>query len=165
DAARRVVGDTAQLLTNRAHALRRLDRVEEAVADLQQAIARRPDFAEAHFELGMARLTLGDFADGFDEYEWRWKTAAFAPSRRAFTAPVWTGAQELAGKPILLHAEQGLGDTIQLVRYVPLVARRGARVILEVQPELVALLAGSAGAAEVIARGCKLPRFDLHCPL
>ena len=165
DAARRVVGETAQLLTNRAHALRRLDRVEEAVADLQQAIARRPDFAEAHFELGMARLTLGDFARGWDEYEWRWKTAAFAANRRAFASPLWTGAQDLAGKTILLLAEHGLGDTIQLVRDVPLVARRGARVILEVQPELVALLAGVAGAAAVIARGRKLPRFDLHCPL
>jgi tetratricopeptide (TPR) repeat protein len=165
DAARRVAGDDAQLLTNRAHALRRLDRVEEAVADLQRAIARRPDFAEAHFELGMARLALGDFAGGWSEYEWRWKTAAFAPSRRTFKSPLWIGEQDLAAKTILLHAEQGLGDTIQFVRYVPLVARRGATVVLEVQPELVSLLAGFPGAASVIAHGRKLPRFDLHCPL
>jgi tetratricopeptide (TPR) repeat protein len=165
DAARRVAGDTAQLLTNRAHALRRLDRVEEAVADLQNAIARSPDFAEAHFELGMARLTLGDFAGGRTEYEWRWRTGAFAPNRRPFTSPLWTGEQDLADKTILLHGEQGLGDTIQFVRYVPLVARRGATVILEVQPELASLLAGLDGAACVIARGHKLPRFDLHCPL
>jgi len=165
DAARRVAGDTAQLLTNRAHALRRLDRVAEAVADLEAAIARRPDFAEAHFELGMARLALGDFAGGWPEYEWRWKTAAFAPSRRTFTSPQWTGEQDLAGKTILLHGEQGLGDTIQLVRYAPLVARRGATVILEVQPKLASLLAQFAGATSVVARGRKLPRFDLHCPL
>jgi Tfp pilus assembly protein PilF len=165
DAARRVVGDTARLLTNRAHALRRLDRIEEAVADLQNAIACRPDFAEAHFELGMARLARGDFAGGWDEYEWRWKTGTFAPSRRPFTSPLWTGAQDLTDRTILLHGEQGLGDTIQFARFVPLVARRGARVILEVQPELVSLLAGFAGAASVIARGRKLPRFDLHCPL
>ena len=165
DAARRIVGDTAQLLTNRAHALRRLDRVEEAVADLHNAIARRPDFAEAHFELGMAQLTLGDFAGGWDEYEWRWKAAAFSAHQRPFTSPLWTGAQDLTGKTILLHGEQGLGDTIQFVRYVPLVARRGASVVLEVQPELVALLSGFAGASCVIARGRKLPRFDLHCPL
>jgi tetratricopeptide (TPR) repeat protein len=165
DAARRIAGDNAQLLTNRAHALRRLDRVEEAVADLQQAIACRPDFAEAHFELGMARLTLGDFARGWDEYEWRWQTGAFAGSRRPFVSPLWTGAQDLTDKTILLHAEQGLGDTIQLVRYVPRVAGRGATVILEVQPELVSLLTGLAGATRVIARGRKPPRFDLHCPL
>jgi tetratricopeptide (TPR) repeat protein len=165
DAARRIVGDTVQLITNRAHALRRLDRVEEAVAELQKAIAVRADFAEAHFELGMARLTLGDFAGGWPEYEWRWKTAAFAPGGRPFASPLWTGEQDLAGKTVLLHGEQGLGDTIQFARYVPLVAARGATVILEVQPELTSLLAGLAGAASVIARGRKLPRFDLHCPL
>src|SRR5262249_47716141 len=108
---------------------------------------------------------LGDFAGGWSEYEWRWKTGAFASNRRTFTSPLWTGEQSLAGKTILLHGEQGLGDTIQFVRYVPLVARRGARVILEVQPELLSLLPGFAGATDLIARGRKLPRFDLHCPL
>jgi tetratricopeptide (TPR) repeat protein len=165
NAALRVAGDSAQLLTNRAHALRRLDRVAEAVADLRRAVALRPDFAEAHFELGMAHLTLGDFAIGWSEYEWRWATGAFAASRRAFSSRQWTGAQKLAGKTVLLHAEQGLGDTLQFVRYAPLVARLGATVILEVQPELVALLATTEGAARVIARGDKLPPFDLHCPL
>jgi tetratricopeptide (TPR) repeat protein len=165
DAARRIAGDTAQLLTNRAHALRRLDRPVDAILDLETAIARRPDFAEAHFELGMARLARGDFPGGWSEYEWRWKTAAFAADRRTFTSPLWTGEQDLAGKTILLHAEQGLGDTIQFVRYAPLVARRGANVILEVQPELLSLLAPFPGAVHVVARGRKLPRFDLHCPL
>jgi tetratricopeptide (TPR) repeat protein len=165
DAALRIAGEGAQLLTNRAHALRRLDRLDEAVADLQRAVALRPDFAEAHFELGMAQLALGDCASGWAEYEWRWATAAFAPSRRGFTSPLWTGAQKLARRTVLLHAEQGLGDTIQFIRYVPRVARLGATVILEVQPELAALLAATQGAARVIARGDKLPRFDLHCPL
>src|SRR6202000_3016600 len=132
----------AQLLTNRAHALRRLDRVAEAVADLRRAVALRPDFAEAHFELGMALLTLGDFAGGWGEYEWRWATGAFAASQRLFSSRQWTGMQKLTGRPMLLHAEQGLGDTLQLVRYVPRVARLGATVVLEVQPELIALLAG-----------------------
>jgi tetratricopeptide (TPR) repeat protein len=165
DAARRIAGDTAQLLTNRAHALRRLDRVEDAVVELRKALALRADFAEAHFELGMALLALGDFDDGWPEYEWRWATAAFAPSRRGFTSPLWTGAQSVAGKTVLLHAEQGLGDTIQFVRFAPMVARLGATVILEVQPELVSLLDTVSGAARVVARGSKLPPFDLHCPL
>ncbi len=165
DAALRAAGEPAQLLTNRAHALRRLDHVTEAVTDLRRAVTLRPDFAEAHFELGMALLTLGDFAGGWNEYEWRWATGAFAASRRAFSSRQWTGGQKLVGKTVLLHAEQGLGDTLQFVRYVPLVARLGATVILEVQPELVALLAKTEGAARVIARGDKLPPFDLHCPL
>jgi tetratricopeptide (TPR) repeat protein len=165
DAALRIAGESAQLRTNRAHALRRLDRIEEAVADLRKAIALQPDFAEAHFELGMAQLALGDFERGWTAYEWRWATGAFAHHRRPFRSPQWTGAQPIAGKTILLHAEQGFGDTIQFVRYAPMVAGLGATVILEVQPELVSLLSGLAGAASVIARGQKLPRFDLHCPL
>ena len=165
DEARAGIGDTAPLLTNRAHALRRLDRVEEAVADLDTAIALKPDFAEAHFERGMAQLALGDFANGWTSYERRWDTGAFAPSRRGFTSPLWTRVQPVAGKTVLLHGEQGLGDTLQFVRYVPLVAARGATVVLEVQPELLSLLAGFDGAAHVVARGTKLPRFDLHCPL
>jgi tetratricopeptide (TPR) repeat protein len=165
DAARRAAGDSAQLLTNRAHALRRLDRVIEAITDLLRALELKPDFAEAHFELAMAQLALGDFASGWNEYEWRWATAAFAQNRRGFTSPQWNGTQKLAGRAVLLHAEQGLGDTIQFVRYASLVARRGASVILEVQPELVSLLAATPGVARVIARGDRLPPFDLHCPL
>ena len=99
-------------------------------------------FAEAHFERGMAQLALGDFANGWAAYERRWDTGTFAPSRRGFTSPLWTGAQPLAGKTVLLHGEQGLGDTLQFVRYVPLVAARGATVVLEVQPELLSLLDG-----------------------
>ena len=165
DAALRIAPENARLLTNRAHALRRLDRVEEAAAELARATGLRPDFAEAHFELALAQLALGDFVHGWREYEWRWDTAVFAPHRRTFTSPLWTGAQPIAGKTVLLHAEQGFGDTIQFARYLHLVARLGARVVLEVQPELLALFTGFAGVASVIAQGQKRPRFDLHCPL
>jgi hypothetical protein len=82
-----------------------------------------------------------------------------------FRAPPWRGEEPLAGKTILLHAEQGLGDTVQFVRYAPLLARMGARVVLEVQPELKVFLSGLDGVAAVFAEGEKLPRFDLHCPL
>ena len=165
DAALRVAGENAQIRTNRAHALRRLDRVDDAVADLRTATALRPRFAEAHFELAMALLACGDIANGWDAYEWRWATAAFAPSRRGFVSPLWTGEQAVAGKTVLLHAEQGFGDTIQFARYVPLVARLGATVVLEIQPELTTLFRQVDGATRVIAHGQKLPRFDLHCPL
>ena len=79
--------------------------------------------------------------------------------------PLWLGETPLAGKTILLHAEQGLGDTVQFARYAPLLARAGAKVVLEVQPELKALLAGLDGVAAVVARGEPLPPFDVHCPL
>jgi Tfp pilus assembly protein PilF len=164
DAARALMPHHPQILTNRGHALRRLDRPAEALADFKAAMAAAPEFAEARFEAAMAHLTLGDFATGWSGYEWRWKTGAFARRRRAFRSGPWLGDQPVAGKTILLHAEQGFGDTIQFIRYAPLLARAGAKVICEVQPELVSLLSGLEGI-EVIASGAPLPAFDLHCPL
>jgi tetratricopeptide (TPR) repeat protein len=166
DRALTVVPDNAQLLTNRAAVLRRLDRPHEAVMSASRALIARPDFAHAHFVESVARLTLGDFAAGWRGYEARWLVGLLASQRRGFTAPLWLGQQSLEGKTILLHAEQGFGDTIQFVRYAPLLAARGAkRVVLEVQRELVRLLSGTAGVAAVIARGETLPPFELHCPL
>ena len=153
-----------QILTNRGHALRRLDRPLEALTDFKAAIAAAPEFAEAHFEAAMTHLTLGDFASGWKEYEWRWKTGAFARHRALPQVPLWLGEQPVAGKTILLHAEQGFGDTIQFIRYAPLLAERGARVVCEVQPELQPLLASREGVT-VIASGAPRPAFDLHCPL
>src|SRR5208282_3447569 len=98
-------------------------------------------------------------------YEARWAVGLLASQRRSFTAPLWLGKESLDGKTILLHAEQGFGDTIQFVRYVPLLAARGATVILEVQRELARLLSALPGVAAVVARGQQLPSFDLHCPL
>ena len=153
-----------QILTNRGHALRRLDRPQEALGDFEAALAKAPEFPEAHFEMALAHLTLGDFKAGWSAYEWRWKTGAFADKRRSFRQPKWLGDAPLAGKTILLHAEQGFGDTIQFIRYAPLLLDRGARVICEVQPELVSLLSQIDGV-EIIARGETLPAFDLHCPM
>jgi tetratricopeptide (TPR) repeat protein len=156
-----------QILTNRGHALRRLDRPVEALAGFEAAIAAKPDFAEAHFEAAMTRLSLGDFEAGWKAYEWRWRTGAFAAQRRQFKAPLWLGETSVAGKTILLHAEQGFGDTIQFIRYAPLLAGRGAKVVCEVQPELQPLLAQLENAHDitVIAKGAPLAAFDLHCPL
>jgi tetratricopeptide (TPR) repeat protein len=153
-----------QILTNRGHALRRLDRPHEALADLEAAVKNSPDFPEAHFEAALAYLTLGDFKAGWKAYEWRWKTGAFANKRRSFRQPLWLGDAPLSGRTILLHAEQGFGDTIQFIRYARLLSDRGARVIGEVQPELVPLLSQLDGVV-IIAKGEALPHFDLHCPL
>ena len=157
--------DSAQLLANRAAALRRLDRPHEALESAQAALALAPDFAHARFVEAVARLTLGDFAAGWLAYESRWQIGWLASQRRDFAAPLWLGAESLDGKTILLHAEQGLGDTIQFARYAPLLAARGATVILEVQRELVRLLSDLRGAAAVVARQSSLPAYDFHCPL
>ncbi len=128
----------------------------------RHAIAVIPDHAEAHWNLSLAQLVAGDFANGWPGYEWRLRTRRHVP--RDFAEPVWGGGP-LAGKTILLHREQGFGDTIQFIRYAPLVAGRGGRVVLEVQPQLARLAAGVAGVAEVVVAGTKLPPFDLHCSL
>jgi tetratricopeptide (TPR) repeat protein len=163
DKALTIAPDNAQLLTNRAAALRRLDRPHEAVMSARRALVSRPDFAQAKFVEGVARLTLGDFS-GWRGYEARWGVGFLAAHRRNFNVPLWLGESSLDGKTILLHAEQGFGDTLQFVRYAPLFAGR-ANVILEVQPELARLLSPLPGVAAVIARGKPLPRFDCHCPL
>ena len=150
---------------NRGLALRALNRNGDALASYGRAIALDKDFAEAQLNAAHALLSLGEFARGFAAYEWRWKVAALAPHRRALRQPPWLGTPDVAGRTILLHAEQGLGDTIQFARYVKPLARRGATVALEVAPPLKALLAGLDGAARVLAQGEALPAFDLHCPL
>jgi tetratricopeptide (TPR) repeat protein len=166
DALTRMPGHP-QILTNRGHALRRLDRPVEALAGFEAAIAAKSDFPEAHFEAAMTRLSLGDFEAGWKAYEWRWRTGAFAAQRRQFRVPLWLGEAPIAGRTVLLHAEQGFGDTIQFIRYAPLLTERGAKVVCEVQPELQPLLAQLQNAHDIIvmARGEPLPAFDLHCPL
>jgi tetratricopeptide (TPR) repeat protein len=161
-----VAPDNAQLLTNRAVALRRLDRPHEALMSTGRALVSQPNFAQARFVESVTRLTLGDFAAGWRGYESRWDVGLLATQRRTFTPPLWLGKQPLDGKTILLHAEQGSGDTIQFVRYAPLLAARGAtKILLEVQRELVRLMSPTSGVAAVIARGQELPSFDCHCPL
>ena len=141
-----------------------LNRCEEALAKFDQALALQPRHAEVH-QPQPAVMTTGALREGFAEYEWRWQQASWAERCRNFPQPLWLGHEPLAGKTILLHAEQGFGDTLQFVRYAPLVARRGARVILEVQPALKALMAGIEGVAAVFGQGEPLPDFDLQCPL
>jgi Tfp pilus assembly protein PilF len=141
--------------------LRRFDAALEAYA---RAITLAPEYADAHWNEARCRLLLGDYALGWDEYEWRWRRASFARQHRDFTQQRWHG-EDLAGRTILLHAEQGLGDSLQCLRYLPLIAARGGRVLLEVQAPLVSLLKDFHGVEAVFARGAALPAFDLHCPL
>ena len=142
-----------------------MNRHADALACYERALTLAPDSAETHWNRALCLLQMGDLAAGFAEYEWRWQRQRIAPSRRTFDAPLWLGNASLDGKTILLHAEQGLGDTLQFCRYAALVAKQGARVVLEVQPELTRLLTGLEGVAALVTAGEPLPAFDYHCPL
>lgn len=142
-----------------------MGRYDEAVTTLREALRLRPVYPEASSNLSQALLVMGAFREGWDRYEMRWKLPALPP--RPFRQPWWRG-ESLIGATILLHAEQGVGDTLQFVRYAPLVRARGARVLLEVPKETLRILAplGRPGTGiTLIARGSRLPHFDVHCPL
>lgn len=157
--------DDAKTLNNHGNVLRALNRHEEALASYQRALALKPDYAGAHWNEALCRLLLGNFATGWQKYEWRWQRETFTSPQRDFIQPLWKGQQSLAGKTVLLHAEQGFGDTIQFCRYAGLVASQGATVMLEVQPPLRSLMSSLAGVARVLGKGEPLPAFDYHCPL
>jgi len=165
DRALAVRPDYAEALSNRGLTLQALKRHDEALASYGKALAIDPMLAEAHANEGLLRLLLGDFEQGWKKYQWRWKGAFFSSSPgRSFAQPLWLGKDDVKGKTLLVHAEQGLGDTIQFARYAPKLAEKGATVILEVQPALKALIANTAGACQVLSQGEPLPRFDFHCP-
>jgi tetratricopeptide (TPR) repeat protein len=150
---------------NRGRALQALNRHGEAVTSFENAIAIDRTNADAHSNLALSLLTLGELTRGFTEYEWRWKRTGMSDARRGYRGRLWLGEFPLGQRRILLTAEQGLGDSIQFVRYVPLLAGAGAKVVLEVQPELKALLADADGVESCRARGEPLPAYDFHCPL
>lgn len=143
-----------------------LGRDDGAIASFSKAIAIDPGHMDAHVYRGAALLRLGRFAEGWTDYDWRLKQRHGPRVDRGFDQPLWQG-EEFAGRRLLIHAEQGLGDTIQFMRYLPMVKARGGSVIFEVQPALLRLIAASPAmnGIEVIAEGTKLPEFDLYCPL
>jgi Flp pilus assembly protein TadD len=147
----------------RGSVLAALNRHEEALAEYDAVLAADKSNADAEHNAALSLLTLGDYRRGFEKYEARWLRSGM-PRRRSLGKPLWLGEYPLGRRTILVHAEQGLGDTIQFVRYVPQLAKGGAKVVLEVQPELVQLLARVEGVAAVVARGDALPPFDVHCP-
>jgi tetratricopeptide (TPR) repeat protein len=136
--------------------------MERALAFNAEALRLNPDHVGAHNCQALWRLQLGDFERGWEEYEWRWKKAKVTP--RDFPQPPWDGSP-LEGRTILVHTEQGLGDTLQFIRYAPMVKQRGGTVIVECPTALGPLLARCAGIDRLVAWGAPLPPFDVHAPL
>ena len=156
--------DFAEAHSNLGNALKNLGRLDDAIAAHNSAIFHQPDYAQGHFNLGIGLLLSGDISNGWTEYEWRWRREEKAAALRGFSKPQWQG-EAVNGRTVLLHAEQGLGDTIQFCRYAALVAARGGRVILQTPRPLLSALSGVKGVDRLIAAGAPLPAFDVHCPL
>ena len=157
--------DHADAHSNLGLALRNLNRHEEAIRCFQIAQAVKPDHVDAQLGEGLVRLAVGDYAAGWNKYSWRHLTANFSHGKKRPAQPLWLGNWNISGKTILLHGEQGLGDTIMFARYVPLVAQLGAKIVLAVQRPLTALMATLKGPAVIRGQGEPVPPFDGFCPL
>jgi tetratricopeptide (TPR) repeat protein/ADP-heptose:LPS heptosyltransferase len=158
--------DSTTLLINKAYALTKTLRIDEAMAVYEQAKAVDPDNADVAFLLSELQLLTGDFEAGWAGREARWRTR----TRNAypnFSQPKWLGDRPIEGKTILVYADEGLGDTIQFARYIPMLAARGARVILVADAPVSSLLSGLSGVSQFIEKSDPLtvPAFDLHCPI
>ena len=156
--------DSAALHNSLAIADTLLGNEDAAAENYRSAVRLNPDFAEAHENLAQALLSLGSWPEGWEEYEWRWKNPVNSLTRRNIQAPIWDGTP-LNGRTLLLHAEQGLGDTIQMIRYAPLIEKSGGRIVLACQQPLIKLLASVAGIDLVIAMDGEWPEPDCHAPL
>jgi tetratricopeptide (TPR) repeat protein len=160
--ALRLKPNHAEAHNNLGNALRYQGKLDEALASFERALQAQPDFADGHWNRSLIWLLQGNFAQGWPAYEWRWRCKQLVP--RAFQQPRWDGSP-LGGRTILLHWEQGLGDTIQFIRYAPLVKERGGRVLFQCQSVLASLLATCPGIDQLLLEGAPLPDFAVHSPL
>ncbi|MFC1845731.1 tetratricopeptide repeat protein [Candidatus Dependentiae bacterium] len=150
------------IIYNIAYTLKKLGRVDEAFYYYQKVLDIDPDHVEAHFGLGLSYLTIGDFENGWKEYEWRWKRPRY--TERKFSVPQWDGS-DLYGKTIMLHAEQGLGDTFQFIRYAKIAKERGGIVVVASQTPLVQLLSECEYIDHVAPLSGPIPPFQVHASL
>ena len=157
--------DYAHALNNRANIYAEFNLFEEAMVDYDRALQIKPDFHDVNFAKATTLLLGGDYANGWPLYESRWHLMHHKAEAKLFDSPPWLGETDLAGKTIFVHAEQGLGDTIQFCRYVPLLAKRGARVIVRAQSPVIDLLSSLDGVAQLLRPGDKIPEWDFHCPM
>lgn len=150
---------------NHGNVLRQLNRVEDALHSYGEAAKLAPECAEAHLESAHCLLTQGQFAAGWPLYEWRWRTAQLSAHLLPSPQTLWSGAEDIQGKTVLLWAEQGYGDTLQCVRFAPDLADRGATVIVRVMPPLRTLMTTLDPRLTIIDDQAPLPAHDFHCPL
>ena len=156
--------DYAAAHNNLGNALQATGRLDEAIASHDLALTLQPDFPDARWNKSFALLLKGDYAAGWPLFEARWELLGKHTGGQQFSQPRWRGDAPIAGRTLLVHHEQGLGDTLQMLRYAPMLADRGARVLLQVPPPLAAIAATVPGVAAIVRTDEPLPSFDLHCP-
>jgi ADP-heptose:LPS heptosyltransferase len=154
---------SADMWNNLGITLREAGELDDSVDALGRAVTLNPDLSCAHWNLALALLQQGDLPRGFAEYEWRWKWSGFGREAPRYSQPQWRG-EEIAGKTILIHFEQGRGDAIQFIRYAPLIAARGGTVVLHCPPEIARLMESVSGVARIIS-GSERCDFDVHSPV
>jgi len=161
-----------EALNNRGLMLQFLNRVDEALESFDQTLEIWPEYAPAHSNKSLALLLLGQYREGWEEHEWRWKMKEFTSAQRHFKQPQWVGQGTrvdsegaLNGKTILVHCEQGIGDTLQFCRYLPYLMETGAQILFEVQASVHSLMKQIVNPASLIKQGDPIPEFHFHCPL
>ena len=162
-AAVTITGNSPEYQYNLGIALKENAQFDQALQAFRKAQNAPQGHIKAALHASLLELLTGDFRAGWPRYESRWQQPD-AKEKRAFTQPLWTG-QNLQGKSILLHAEQGFGDTLQFLRFVPLLAQQGAHVVLVVQTEVHSIAARVPGLGQIVLSGAELPPFDYQCPL
>lgn len=157
--------DVAETHNNLGNALKDMKRYDDALASYGRAVELKPDDADIYLNMSYLKILLGEFEEGWALHEWRWRHRDSSRSPRRFPVPLWLGQESLRGKTVLLHTEQGFGDTIQFCRYAPMVEALGAKVVLQAPQMLVELLSSLKGSVHVIPMEHPLPDLDFHCPL
>jgi tetratricopeptide (TPR) repeat protein len=166
DKALKLRPDVVDVLVNKGFALLQIHRFDEAFATYDRVKALAPDHAGGTYHLAHLHLLTGNFEAGWAAREARWEMPDFSAEYPKFSQPKWLGKEPIDGKTILVRFDEGLGDTIQFARYVPMLAARGARVILVVQDALYPLLSGLPGVSACLPSSAgTLPAFDMHCPI
>lgn len=159
-----ILPEHVEALVTMGTALECLGRYVDALPLYELALARRPDCAEAHWNRGLSLLRTGEYLEGWREFEWRWMKKGYTTALRAWDCPRWDG-RYLSGETILVHSEQAFGDTLQFLRYLPLVAARGARVVVECPEPLVALARVVEGVQSASSSPSELRPYHYHIPL
>ena len=150
---------------NRGVARRELKCFDAAVKDFDKCIEINSDFAEGYFNKSLTLMYVGKLREGFELYEYRWRTEHFQTQVRSFSQALWLGDEDINGKTILLHSEQGLGDSIQFCRYIKLFKNFNCKVLMEVEAPLIKLMECLLPKDQIYEKGISLPNFDFHCPL